>query len=111
MPTYSYDVSKAAVHQLTRKLSSELAPKITVNAIAPGFVPSRMSRGLATYVKEEDLAKCIPMGRWGSEADMGGAAMYLASKAAAWVTGQVLLVDGGMSAAPLRMHPPAEAEH
>lgn len=93
-PTYAYDVSKAAVHHLTRKLSSELAPAITVNAIAPGFVPSRMSRGLQAYVSEADVAKAIPMGRWGAEADIGGAAMFLASPAASWITGHVLVVDG-----------------
>jgi NAD(P)-dependent dehydrogenase (short-subunit alcohol dehydrogenase family) len=81
VPTYSYDISKAAVHHLTRKLSTEFAPRITVNAIAPGFVPSRMSKGLSTLISEEDMTKAIPMGRWGGEADMGGVAVYLASRA------------------------------
>lgn len=76
-----------------------------MNAIAPGFVPTRMSRGLQAYVSEADVAKAIPMGRWGGEADIGGAAMFLASPAASWITGHVLVVDGGQSAKPLTMTP------
>lgn len=103
-PTYSYDVSKAAVHHLTKKLSSELAPRLTVNAIAPGFVPSKMSAGLKSYVNEDDVRKAIPMNRWGdAEKDIGAAAVFLASEAASWITGQVLVVDGGQSARPLTM--------
>ena len=102
-PTYPYDTSKAALHALTRKLSAELAPQITVNALAPGFVPTRMSRGLAAYVSDADVAAAIPMGRWGGADDMAGAALYLASRAGSWVTGQVLVVDGGQSARPLQM--------
>ena len=103
-PTYPYDVSKAALHALTRKLSAELAPAATVNALAPGFVPTRMSRGLAAYaVTEGDLAAAIPMRRQGGADDMAGAALFLASRAGAWVTGHVLVVDGGQSARPLAM--------
>lgn len=99
IPTYSYDVSKAGVHMLTRKLAAELAPRITVNAIAPGYVPSRMSRGLLSYAPEERLASSVPMGRFGSAADIGGAALYLSSPAGAWVTGTILTVDGGHTGA------------
>ena len=103
-PTYPYDVSKAALHALTRKLSAELAPAMTVNALAPGFVPTRMSRGLAAYaVTEADLAAAIPMRRQGGADDMAGAALFLSSRAGAWVTGHVLVVDGGQSARPLAM--------
>jgi len=98
VPTYAYDASKAAVHMLTRKLAAELgggeAP-ITVNAIAPGFVPSSMSKQLTTYATADAIASNIPMGRMGSPEDMGGAALYFASRAGAWCTGTVLTVDGG----------------
>ena len=96
-PTHAYDVSKAAVHQLTKKFSADLAPKhITVNALAPGFVPSRMSDGLESWgATKEDIAKSVPLGRMGNEDDMAGACIYLSSRAGAWCTGVILNVDGG----------------
>jgi len=96
-PTQAYDASKAAVHHLTKSLSRELAPKrITVNVIAPGFVPSRMSAGLASWgADEQKLSEKIPLGRMGTGDDMAGAAIYLSSKASAWCTGVILNVDGG----------------
>lgn len=105
-PTFSYDASKAAAHHLTKKLADELADRraeggasITVNAIAPGYVPSRMSQQLATYEEAKDVLKGgIPLRRRGNEKDMAGAALYLASAAGAWVTGVVLPVDGGFLA-------------
>ena len=102
-PTYAYDASKAAVHALTQKLAADLAQRpaaasITVNAIAPGFVPTAMSAQLATY---GDRAPDIPLGRWGGAADMAGAAVFLAARSGAWVTGIVLPVDGGVLASPL----------
>lgn len=100
-PTHAYDLSKAAVHHLTRKFASELAPQgITVNAVAPGFVPSRMSAGLATWGADEQvLSSIIPLQRMGNEADMAGACLYLASPAASWCTGVILPVDGGHTGA------------
>ncbi len=98
VPTFAYDASKAAVHHLTRKLASELAgsdAKITVNAIAPGFVPSSMSEQLTTYASAEAISNSVPMGRLGTPEDMAGAALFLASRAGAWVTGSVVTVDGG----------------
>uniref|UniRef100_A0A7S2YCX8 Ketoreductase domain-containing protein n=1 Tax=Entomoneis paludosa TaxID=265537 RepID=A0A7S2YCX8_9STRA len=97
VPTHAYDASKAAVHQLTRKFAADFAPKgITCNALAPGFVPSRMSDGLATWGgDQESLASHIPLARMGNEDDMAGACIYLSSRAGAWVTGTVLTVDGG----------------
>lgn len=111
VPTYAYDASKAAVHSLTRKLASEFCDRradgghrITVNAIAPGYVPSSMSQQLLTYVGKEVIEQGIPMGRLGAPEDMGGAAVYLASKAGSWVTGHILTVDGGaIGAVPISM--------
>jgi len=96
-PTHAYDVSKAAVHQLTKKLSADLAPRfVTVNALAPGFVATRMSKGLGTWGATEDvIAKGIPLKRMGTEEDMAGACLYLSSRAGAWCTGVILNVDGG----------------
>ena len=96
-PTHAYDVSKAAVHQLTKKLAADLAPKsVTVNALAPGFVATRMSKGLGTWgATEEVISKGIPLQRMGSEEDMAGACLYLSSRAGAWCTGVILNVDGG----------------
>lgn len=110
-PTHAYDASKAGVHSLTRKLAFELATappeagrRITVNAIAPGYVPSKMTEGLTSWgIELDDVAAATPMGRLGQAADMAGAALFLASPAAAWVTGAVLPVDGGILTRPLSM--------
>jgi NAD(P)-dependent dehydrogenase (short-subunit alcohol dehydrogenase family) len=96
-PTHAYDASKAAVHSLTKKLAADLASQnITVNALAPGFVQTRMSKGLETWGGTPDqMARCIPLQRWGNEDDMAGACIYLSSRAGAWCTGVILNVDGG----------------
>jgi 2-deoxy-D-gluconate 3-dehydrogenase len=99
LPNYAYSASKAAVIHLTRHLAAELAAEhINVNGIAPGFFPSKMTAGLLSRFEEQLLAR-IPRGRLGRPGDMAGAAIYLASPAAAWVVGQTLVVDGGMTAA------------
>lgn len=103
VPTYAYDASKAAVHALTRKLACDLAPAVTVNALVPGFVPSKMSRGLLAYADEGAITRGIPLGRWGTGVDMAGAVLYLSSPAAAWVTGTLLVVDGGTLAKPIHL--------
>lgn len=96
METYSYTASKAGVHHLTRHLAWDLSPRITVNAIAPGPFQSRMMA--ATLEAEgEQIAERAPMRRIGSDEDMAGVSIYLASRAAAYVTGVVIPVDGGLS--------------
>ena len=95
-PTHAYDTSKAALHSLTKKFASDLAPKVTVNAIAPGFVPSRMTKGLEAWgITLDGIAKHVPLGRVGAAADMAGAALFFSSPAGSWVSGVVLPVDGG----------------
>jgi len=103
-PTYAYDASKAAVHHLTRKLAGELSTRrITVNAIAPGFVPSKMSDQLLTYASKEEWQSNIPLGRLGTPEDMAAIAIYLSSRAGAWVTGAIVPVDGGAVIAPSKL--------
>ncbi|MBI3213128.1 MAG: SDR family oxidoreductase [Mycobacterium sp.] len=94
--TFSYSASKAALHQLTRHLAYELAPRILVNAIAPGPFPSKMMAATLDAAGER-LAAAVPVKRIGRSEDMAGAAIYLASRAANYVTGAVLPVDGGLS--------------
>lgn len=94
--TFAYSASKAAIHQLTRHLGRALADRhVTVNAVAPGFFPSRMTATLMEH--EEELAKAMPLGRIGQPQDMAGVAIYLAAPAGAWVTGAVIVVDGGFA--------------
>jgi NAD(P)-dependent dehydrogenase (short-subunit alcohol dehydrogenase family) len=98
MPTYAYSSSKAAVIHLTRHLASDLAgDNINVNGIAPGFFPSKMTAGLLDQFEEKMLRR-IPRGRLGQPEDIAGTAIYLSSRAAAWVVGQTLVLDGGMIA-------------
>ena len=97
MDNYSYSASKAAVHQLTRHMAKELVKDhITVNAIAPGLFPSQMTK----WAFEDDsmsdaIAGNIPIGRHGRPEDIAGTAIYLSSRAGAFVTGAVVVVDGG----------------
>ena len=94
---YAYSASKAAVIQLTRHLAGDLAAdNINVNAIAPGYFPSRMTAHIAE--SDEAMIGAIPRGRAGSADDIAGAAIFLASRAGAWITGSTLVVDGGMVA-------------
>ena len=96
LETYAYSTSKAAVHHLTRVLARKLAPKITVNAVAPGPFESKMMAETLDKFGEGIKASC-PLKRIGEPDDMAGVAVYLASKAGAYVTGAVIPVDGGIS--------------
>lgn len=92
----NYSASKAGMIGLTRTLSKELASRqVTVNAIAPGFIESEMTAKLGDVVMTE-VAKRIPAGRVGKPQDVAAAALFLASPAAGYITGQTLVVDGGM---------------
>jgi NAD(P)-dependent dehydrogenase (short-subunit alcohol dehydrogenase family) len=96
LETYSYSASKAAVHHLTRVLARRLAPEVTVNAVAPGPFESKMMAATLEAFGDE-IAATAPMRRIGRPSDMAGIAIYLASPAAAYVTGSVIPVDGGIS--------------
>ncbi|AMK17083.1 MULTISPECIES: SDR family oxidoreductase [Sphingobium] len=96
---YAYGASKAAIHQLTRMMASDLtAQGITVNAIAPGFFPSDMTDGFFAAVPglKDQVIAGIPAGRLGSAEDVGGAVLFLASRAGAYVSGTVLPVEGAL---------------
>ena len=97
LETYAYSTSKAAVHHLTRVLARTLAARnITVNAVAPGPFESKMMAATLERFKDAIVANC-PLGRIGEPDDMAGVAIYLASRAGAYLTGVVIPVDGGIS--------------
>ncbi|MBC3810821.1 SDR family oxidoreductase [Undibacterium aquatile] len=99
MQTIAYNTSKAAVINFTRTLAGEWgAHGITVNAIAPGFFPSKMTKGLLEHLGEEKIAKEAPLQRIGDDEDLKGVALLFASDAGKHITGQTLAVDGGVSA-------------
>jgi len=95
-----YNVTKAAVIHLTRQLAFEMAPGVRVNAIAPGLIKTDMARELWEG-RETEQARRIPLRRLGETADIASAAVFLASDAASWITGQILAVDGGAMVAPI----------
>lgn len=91
-----YGVSKAALIGLTVQLAAELSPHVRVNAIAPAVVKTKFAAAL--YEADEAAAAAVyPLGRLGDPEDIGAAAAFLASDDASWITGQTMIVDGGMS--------------
>ncbi|MBI0475360.1 2-dehydro-3-deoxy-D-gluconate 5-dehydrogenase KduD [Sphingomonas sp. MA1305] len=93
----SYTASKSGIGGLTKLLANEWAAKgISVNAIAPGYIATNNTAALqADEARNRSIMERIPAGRWGDPADLGGAAVFLASDAAAYVNGHILAVDGG----------------
>ena len=96
METYSYSASKAAVHHLTRHLARRLAPKITVNAVAPGPFQSKMMAATLEAFGDQ-IESTAPMRRIGRPDDMVGVTRFLSSRAGAYLTGTVIPVDGGIA--------------
>ncbi|MEU6279145.1 MULTISPECIES: SDR family oxidoreductase [unclassified Streptomyces] len=91
----AYGISKAAMINLTQQLAHEFAPKVRVNAIAPAVVKTKFAQALYEG-REAEAAAAYPLGRLGVPSDIGGAAAFLTSEQSAWVTGQTLVVDGGL---------------
>ncbi|WP_369269720.1 SDR family oxidoreductase [Streptomyces sp. R11] len=91
----AYGVSKAALINLTQQLAHEFAPKVRVNAIAPAVVKTKFAQALYEG-REAEAAAAYPLGRLGVPSDIGGAAAFLTSDQSDWVTGQTLVVDGGI---------------
>ncbi|MEH7096282.1 SDR family oxidoreductase [Neobacillus vireti] len=99
MDAIGYSASKGAVITLTKDLAVKLAPyNVHVNAIAPGFFPTKMAKAILDYSGQKILER-TPAGRFGSDDDMKGPALFLASDASNYVYGHILVVDGGTTAA------------
>ncbi|MGB0956129.1 MAG: SDR family oxidoreductase [Panacagrimonas sp.] len=98
MQAISYTTSKAALIGYTRSLAAEWGRYgITVNALAPGFFPSKLTKGTIEQVGEDQLTQNVPLHRLGGDEDLMGSALLFASNAGAHITGQVLAIDGGAS--------------
>jgi len=94
---YPYSAAKAGLHQLTRQLALHLAPRhISVNTIAPGYFSTRMTRGVLE-ADGDDLLSAIPQRRMGIDTDAAGLAIFLSSRASAYITGATIPLDGGYS--------------
>jgi NAD(P)-dependent dehydrogenase (short-subunit alcohol dehydrogenase family) len=100
LETYSYHASKSALIYLTRRMAAELvSDRIVMTAIAPGPFPSDMNRAARDH--GDEVAARTPLGRIGNDADMAGAAIYLASRAGDYVVGDTIAVDGGIAYAKI----------
>jgi 3-oxoacyl-[acyl-carrier protein] reductase len=94
LPNQMYAISKGAVMSLTRCLAAEFAPRIRVNCIAPGRIENEWSQSLSAPIRQK-AAESIPLKRWGTPDDILDTALFLASPAASFITGQTILVNGG----------------
>jgi NAD(P)-dependent dehydrogenase (short-subunit alcohol dehydrogenase family) len=95
-----YNATKAAMLHMTRQLAYELGPKARVNAIAPGLIKTELARAV-WEVREPILTAKLPLRRLGTPQDVAAAAVFLASDASSWITGQTLVIDGGALALPI----------
>ena len=90
-----YDLTKSALIQMTRQLGAELGPGVRVNAICPGLVKTDFARMLWEGERGDERARQYPLGRLGEPDDIAAAALFLASDAGSWMTGQHIVLDGG----------------
>jgi NAD(P)-dependent dehydrogenase (short-subunit alcohol dehydrogenase family) len=95
-----YNATKAAMVHMTRQLAYEMGPKARVNAIAPGLIKTELARAV-WEVREPVLTATLPLRRLGTPEDVAHAAVFLASDASSWITGQTLVIDGGALALPI----------
>jgi NAD(P)-dependent dehydrogenase (short-subunit alcohol dehydrogenase family) len=95
-----YNATKAAMLLMTRQLAYELGPKVRVNAIAPGVIKTELARAV-WEAREPVLTAKLPLRRLGTAEDVANAALFLASDASSWMTGQALVLDGGATALPI----------